>query len=199
MCKKIILVGFFCEAIELCEKCGYEIVGYVENKKNDSQYKYLGNDSEFIKKRNEYQSYELFLVPDNPKVRQKLYNIYHNNGFRFATLISPQAIVSKSAHIGEGCMIQDGVNISSNVVLGKCVRVNSMANCMHDVHIEDFCVIAPSAVLLGHVNILDKAYIGANATVLPKLTINGGCVGAGAVVTKNVMQETVIGVPARRM
>lgn len=199
MCKKIVLIGFFSEVVELCEKCGYEIVGYVDNERNDSVYQFLGNDSEFLDKMEMFLLYELFIVPDSPELREKLYNTYHNKGFRMATLISPNAIVSKSAQIGEGCMIQDGVNVSSNVVLGKCVRVNSMANCMHDVIVDDFCVIAPSAVLLGHVKVLDKAYIGANATILPEIKINGGCVGAGAVVTKDVTQEIVAGVPAKKL
>lgn len=193
---KIIVIGFFQETIELCERCGYEIAGYVDNERLSEAYEYLGNDEEFLQKRDIYVNIPLFLTPDNPTIREKLYDLYSEKGFSFQTVISPLAIVSKSAMIGEGCMVQDGCNISSGVELGKCVRVNSMANCMHDVVVDDFCVVAPSSVLLGHVVVKNKAYIGANATVLPNIVVDGGIVGAGAVLTKNVKNKIAVGVPA---
>src|SRR5258708_15500000 len=36
----------------------------------------------------------------------------------------------------------------------------------HDCVIEDYVVVAPGAVLVGHVTVRDGAFIGANATVL---------------------------------
>ncbi len=193
---KIILIGFFGEIVELCERCGYEIIGYVDNECTNGTYTYLGNDQEFLQKKEKFYNIPLFLTPDNPSIREKLYNLYSENGFSFQTIISPLATVSKTAIIAEGCMIQDGCNISSGVRLGKCVRVNSLANCMHDVSVDDFCVIAPSSVLLGHVNVKNKAYIGANATILPHIVVDGGIVGAGAVLTKNTRNKIAIGVPA---
>ena len=201
MLKKIIIVGFFDEAIELCEKAGYEIVGIVDKQRDDNMpYPYIGDDAYVIANRDIYSSIPLFLVPDEPEIREKLFFTYHDNGFTFETVVSPNAIVSKSAVIGEGCMIQDGCNISSNVKLGRCVRVNSCANIMHDSCVGDFTTIAPSSVILGRCNIGNKVYIGANATVLPDIQIRGGIVGAGAVVVKNIDDRmTVVGVPAKNL
>jgi acetyltransferase-like isoleucine patch superfamily enzyme len=49
------------------------------------------------------------------------------------------------------------------------------------------------------VNIGNKVWIGANATILPGVTIgDGAIVAAGAVVTKDVVPKTLVGgVPAR--
>lgn len=196
--KKVILIGFFSECVELCEKSGFKILGYVDKCNYFNNYNYLGNDDYFIKNKQKYLSNNLFLVPDSPSLRKRLYSKYTSEGFSFATVISPNAIISKTAVIGEGCMIQDGCNISSNVILEKCVRINSMANVMHDVSVSDFSVVAPSAVLLGHVKVNNEAYIGANATILPNLSVGEkSIVGAGAVVTKDVDNEVVVaGIPA---
>lgn len=199
--KEIVLIGFFSEAIELCEKANYSIIGYVDQEKQQTELTYLGDDFSFIQNKEKYLKYNLFLVPDSPVLRMKLYTLYHDNGFKFETVVSPDAIVSKSACIDEGCMIQAGCNISSDVVLRKCVRINSMANIMHDTMVNDFSVVAPSAVLLGRVSVGSCSYIGANATVLPGIQIKKNCmVGAGAVVTKNIEESiTVVGIPAKKL
>ncbi len=199
--KSVILIGYFIEAVELLENNGYKIKGYVDNEISDSRYQYLGSDEDFVKQKSLYKKYSLFLVPDNPKIRKKLYTFYHSEGFHFETVISKNAIVSKSAVISEGCMVQAGCNISSNVKLGCCVRVNSLANIMHDCAIGDFSVIAPSSVLLGKVKINDCVYIGANSTVLPGVKIESGAIlGAGAVLTKDISEPSAyIGVPAKKL
>ena len=197
--KKIILVGFFEEIVELCEECGYEILGYVEDAPNGSKYEFLGNDEYMMQEAERYKDIHLCLVPDNPKTRKRLYDKYHNAGYEFETVISPVAKVSKSAMIGEGCMVQAGCNVSASVHLGKCARLNCCANIMHDVWIDDFCVVAPSAVLLGQCRIQNGSYVGANATLLPNVMIDGVIVGAGAVVTKSIRKKTVVGIPAREI
>ena len=64
--------------------------------------------------------------------------------------------------------------------------------------INDFATVAPNAVLLGKVSIGEGAYIGANSTTLPYKKIGvSSIVGAGAVVTKDVEDYSVVkGVPA---
>lgn len=193
------MIGYFIETAELCERAGYKIVGIVDKTEPlCCPYEYLGDDQIFIN-RNYSKDIPLILVPDLPSVRKKLFDIYSNIGFHFETVISPLAFISPSATISEGCMIQDGCNISSNVRLGKCVRINSLANVMHDADIGDFSTIAPSSVVLGHCSIKELVYVGANATLLPGINIQSeSIVGAGAVVTKSVdNQSVVVGVPAK--
>lgn len=196
--EEVILIGYFCETVELCELCGFKIFGVVDSNKIE-KYKYLGNDEDFSKNYKEYLKYKLILTPDRPEVREKLYNHYSSMGFSFKTLVSPKALVSPTASISEGCMIQSLCNVSSETKLGKCVRLNVGANVMHNDFVEDFSVIAPNAVLLGNVNIGKSSYIGANSTILPGIKIgNNSIVGAGAVVTKNIEEDIVVtGVPAR--
>lgn len=200
--KNIILIGGFIEVFELCDKCGYKIVGLVDNyDTTKNRYEYLGNDEQFLNDKDKYMSIPLFIVPDSPKIRKKLFELYEKNGFKFETIVSPDAIVSPSAKIEEGCMIQAGCIISSNAIVKKGTRVNCCANVMHDTILGQFTTVAPSAVLLGHVNVGENVYIGANATILPGKTIVADTViGAGAVVTKDVDKAGVLmGCPAKYM
>lgn len=202
MDKQIILVGAFHEMIELCQECGFDIIGYIDNKENSMLAgKYLGTDEYVADIFKKYGNIPIVITPDNPQIREKLYKKYKEAGFKFQTIISPSAHISSMAIIGEGTVIQHGVNVSSHVCIGNFVKVNVNANVMHDCVVEDFVTIAPNAVLLGKVKVLSRSYIGSNSTILPSCCV--GCtsiVGAGAVVTKDVKSGSVVtGVPARNI
>lgn len=166
--QKIIVLGAFHETIELCELCGMEIVGLVDNNIKGSYlgYPVIGTDNDVITLAQKYKK-EVLLVngPDSSKVKRILAKKYGEAGFSFATIVSPRAYVSKSAVIGEGTIIQSGVNISSNSHIGKFCKLNFNSNIMHDVTIGNYAIIAPNAVILGRVKIGDDVYVGANSTI----------------------------------
>ena len=201
MNKDVIIVGAFHEIIELCEDCGFHIVGIIDNKIQEdySGYPILGTDDDRDKIHGEHPQCSVVISPDLPAVRIKLAKMYGESDYQFATVISPKANISRSATIGVGTVIQAGVNVSAETTIGEFVKVNTYANVMHDNKVGDFTTIAPNAVLLGYVNIGRSAYIGANSTILPYVVVGSAAtVGAGAVVTKNVpVQRTVKGVPAK--
>ena len=196
--KKTIMIGYFKETAELCRRCGFEIAGVVDRNPRGGDI-FLGDDAFFRENFEKYLDCTLVITPDNPRIRRRLYHDYKALGFTMQTLIAPEAVVSSSAYIGEGCIIQSQCHISSDVCLGKCVRANVAANIMHNVEIDDFATVAPCACLLGYVAIGAGAYIGANSTILPYKHVGADAVvGAGAVVTKDVcIKETVVGVPAK--
>jgi sugar O-acyltransferase (sialic acid O-acetyltransferase NeuD family) len=203
MNKRVILVGAFHEIIELCELCGKRIVGIIDNNVTDNYFgcEILGGDSIAADLYDDFKDIPLLITPDNPQSRKQLSRYYSELGFKFDSLISPKATISKSAKLGTGTIIQSGVNISSLVTIGNFVKLNSFSNVMHDAVISDYVTIAPNAVLLGRVQVFDCAYIGSNATILSgKHIYRNSLVGAGSVVTKDVAEGiTVAGNPAKEM
>jgi UDP-N-acetylbacillosamine N-acetyltransferase len=202
MSNKVILVGGFIEIIELCEDNNLEIVGLIDKIERQSFFSYplLGQDDEVKEISLKFPNSSIIITPDNPSIRQKLFLHYRNYGFDFKTLISKNAIISKSVKIGFGSIIQTGVNVSASVNIGEFVKVNSCANIMHNAEIGNFTTIAPNAVILGYVTIGKHCYIGSNATILPHIQIcDNVTIGAGAVVTKNILTPNSVytGIPAK--
>lgn len=201
MNREIILIGGFHEIIELCEEIGYKIIGIIDNNLEETYlgYPIIGTDdmAEIIFRK--YGNTPLVITPDLPSTRKKLFLLYSKYSFKFETIISPSAKISKSSIIGTGAIIQHQVNVSSNVKIGNFTKLNVGCNVMHDSNIEDFVTVAPNAVILGRVKIGSNTYIGANSTILPDKSIGENViVGAGAVVAKNFGSNLIIkGIPAK--
>lgn len=199
--KDIILVGAFHEVIELANECNLNIIGIIDNniKKRYFNIQILGSDREAEEIYLKYSKVPLVISPDVPQVRERLFKFYSTIGFKFQNLISPKADISKSASLGNGILVQQNVNITSNVIIKDGVRLNVCACVMHDSIINAFTTLAPCSVILGRVNIGKRVYIGANATILPLISIGeDSIIGAGSVVIRDVEPNiTVVGVPAK--
>lgn len=200
---RVLLVGAFHETIELCEACGKEIVGIIvaEGDAAPQGQRIVGSDGEVARIRLEHPDVPLVIVPDAPQARERLARHFSQEGFSFATLVHPRALLSPSCAIGSGSTVQSGVTVSTQARTGEFVRLNTGATVMHDVEIGDFATVAPRATLLGGVSVGARAYIGAGSVVLPGVEIGrGAVVGAGAVVTRPVEAGRVVaGNPAREM
>lgn len=201
--REILLIGAFHEMIELCEDAGFRIKGIIDNNIEGEYmgYPIIGKDKDAEKLYEDYSQCAVVIAPDEPHIRKELVALYQSIGFGFVTVIHPKATISRSAKVGEGTVIQQGVNISANTTVGCFCKLNTNCNVMHDNMVSDFVTIAPDAVLLGYVNVGKLSYIGANSTILPKCKIGDMVmVGAGAVVTKDVDNSLIVlGVPARTL
>ena len=123
------------------------------------------------------------------------------------------AHVLPKAIIGKECNICDHVFIENEVSIGNRVTIKSGVQLWDGIEVEDDVFIGPNATFTNDRFPRSKVYpeqflkiklckgssIGANATILPGLTIGANAmVGAGAVVTKDVPPNTiVVGNPAK--
>ncbi|HXS60906.1 MAG TPA: acetyltransferase [Candidatus Sulfopaludibacter sp.] len=209
--RSVILIGGFIEIIELLLNNCYNIAGIVDKSIDNisvhyrNSFQYLGDDEKVISliNNNKIGNIQILLSPDLPEVREKLYNFYEIKNIKHINLISLKANISSSSKIQEesSIIIQDFVNVSSNVIISRGVHINTYGNIMHDCILEDFVTIAPNAVLLGGVKVGKNSYVGSNATILPGIKIGkNSIVGAGAVVTHDVEEGSiVVGVPATKI
>ena len=116
--------------------------------------------------------------------------------------------------IGKNCSIGQNVMIGPNVVVGDGCKIQNNVSLYDGVVLENDVFVGPSVVFTNVINprafierksefkktlIKKGASIGANATIIGGVTIGEyAFVGAGAVVTKDVTNHTlVIGNPAK--
>jgi UDP-N-acetylbacillosamine N-acetyltransferase len=158
---------------------------------------WIGNDAEWPRWSAVHPDVAVIVTVDVPRMRQRLASEYGLD--RGMTVVASSAAVSPRARTGSGCIIQRGVMVSADAVIGDAVKINMGAQIHHDCRVGSYSTIAPGACLLGAVTVGEQVFVGANATVLPHRRIGShAIVGAGAVVAKDVPEGmTVTGVPAR--
>ncbi|MGN7787936.1 acyltransferase [Niabella sp. 22666] len=123
-------------------------------------------------------------------------------------------VILKGAVIGKNCNINCQVFIENDVLIGDNVTIKPGVQIWDGVHLEDNVFIGPNVTFtndlmprsrnkdfkLEKTRVKTGASIGANATILPGITIGeNALIGAGSVVTKDVpANEIWVGNPAKK-
>lgn len=204
--KDLIIVcagGFGKEALSVAEAMNkvelhWNILGFIDDTKEFGEeifrgYKVLGSIKNWQPKPNEYFAIGMA----NPQAKEKLYNIIHSRGGKFATLIHPSLNIPNETVIGEGCILSLAW-IGINVTLGKCVHV--AGSMIGEAIIDDFSTTTGFANIAG-AKIGKRVFIGSHAVVLNGKKVGDDVtIGAGSIVFNNVKSNTtVIGNPARKL
>lgn len=123
------------------------------------------------------------------------------------TTIWQFCVILPKAKIGKNCNINCQVFIENDVLIGDNVTIKPGVQIWDGVQIEDDVFIGPNVTFTNDLHPRSKQYpkaflktlikkgssIGANATILPGITVGEySMVGAGSVVTKNVAPYTVV-------
>jgi acetyltransferase-like isoleucine patch superfamily enzyme len=120
---------------------------------------------------------------------------YSSHIHMWAKFYNPAGVqIGKDTIIGSNIFLdgRDKLKIGNHVDIASEVMIY---NSEHDIHSEDFAPITAPVI------IEDYCFIGPRAIILPGVTIKkGAVVAAGAVVTKDVEEFTVVGgVPASKI
>ena len=130
------------------------------------------------------------------------------------TMIWQYCVVLEKAVIGKNCNINFNVFIENQVIIGDNVTIKPGVQIWDGMTVEDNVFIGPNVTFTNDKNPKSKnkdfqllktvvksgASIGANATILPGITIfENAIIGAGSVVTKDVPAgEIWFGNPAKK-
>lgn len=141
------------------------------------------------------------------------YAMLESNSIGEGTRVWAFAHILPGAKIGKDCNICDQTFIENDVVIGNRVTIKSGVHIWDGIRLEDDVFIGPSVAFTNDKYPKSKQYpekyintvvrrgasIGANATLLPGITVGeNAMVGAGAVVTEDVPNNSlVVGNPAR--
>lgn len=137
----------------------------------------------------------------DPSLRARLDMALSAAGMEQVSVVHPNAGMGSQAVVGAGAVICAGVQVSTNVVLGRSAHLNPNATIGHDTVLGDYVSVNPGAIVSGNCHIGTGALLGAGSVVLQGLAVGEhALVGAAACVTRDLAANVVaIGVPARQI
>ncbi len=192
-------------ALEIFEKNGVTVYGFLSDNKEEhgkeiDAVTVLGgtDDESFLKIIG--KKCEAFVATDDTRLRKSLVKMLHDERkVQPANAVHPDALIAKSATIGHGNFINQGVRIGAGTTVGSQCLLHSGAMLDFDVTVANFVQIGAGATIGSGTTLEEGAFIGTGATILSGVTIGKGArVGAGSVVVAHVgAKETVFGNPAQ--
>ena len=142
-----------------------------------------------------------FVALGNSAVRQRIGEELTAAGHPLATLIHPQATLSPTATLGAGTLVVAGAIINADTRVGDHVIINTRASVDHDCIIAHGVHIAPGATLCGGVQVGERSFVCAGATMIPLTKLPAdSTLGAGSTLLSPADAPGVwVGSPARRI
>ena len=191
--KDIVLIGGggHCKSvIDVIEQEGqFRIAGIVDTPEflgsNILGYPVIGNDSDLASLAKKYQ-YALITVGQikSPLLRIKLFDLATKAGFTMASIISPNAYVSKYSSIGNGVVIMHNSIVNAKASIGNNCIINSKALIEHDCQIFEHCHISTNATINGGVIVESGSFVGSGVITKELIIISkGSFIKAGSLVT----------------
>ncbi|GAA0321588.1 acetyltransferase [Psychrobacter aestuarii] len=133
----------------------------------------------------------------NSDLNSRVFELFSEMGYCFASVISPYAIVSEYAQLSEGVQVMHGAIIQSRAKIGMNTLINTGAVVEHDCCIGSYNHIAPGATLSGNVVTEDHVHIGTGASIIQSIKVGtGATIGAGCSIVRDIFRNQVV-VPAK--
>ena len=166
----LLIFGGKSTAIEIAE-VAYEFY----NNKFDS-IKFVIGDNETKLDSNQIYDSELnnFVLTNNSKyiisfsnhnLRIKIEDWMKNIGVKATNILHPNAIISKSATIGNGNYVAANTVISSKARIGNHNIINFNTTVGHDAFLNDHIIVNPGVRISGNVHIESRVLVGANSFI----------------------------------
>lgn len=194
--KKLIIIGTSTTAATIKKFVQhyqlFEIVGFAVNRE------YLTNDEYCEKPVYAIENLERIIDKDKDLLfvaiqwnrlnadRKQVYMNLKSQGWHFANIISPNAIVNGKI-TGDNCWIADNVVIDFGATIGSNVFIKIGAFIADNANISNHCFIGAKSTIAGGCNIGEQSFVGLNATIFDCTTVGRKClIGACTVVKRNL-------------
>ena len=135
----------------------------------------------------------------NNRIRANKLRWLAQNMAPIVSLIHPNAVISRYAYLGDGCVVMSGVVVNADTNIADGVILNTGCSVDHDCAIGSYAHISPGARLAGGVCVGAHSWVGIGACVNEQVSIGRQVViGAGAAVVSDLDDGvTAVGVPAK--
>lgn len=119
-------------------------------------------------------------------------------GAQFTNLLHPLAYISRTAQLGEGCIVSPHATVAAEARLGQQVFINVGAVVGHQANVGDYSSLSPSTLLLGHASVGEQVFMGSLSVVTVAQKVGNNCrVSAGSVIYNDIPAHArVLGNPA---
>lgn len=203
--KRIVMLGgggFGTFARDLCLFCGHEPFGVLDNYKRKGESvngcPVLG-PVDLVQDAALRESCEFVVAISDFKLRREWAQLVRSAGGRLANLLHPNIVVSPSARLGEGVMVNAFSFIYANAHVGDLTLIESHCVIGTEVVVGEACMIAPGVHINRGARIGEDTFVGSGGMVAPNVTIGRGCaIGAAAAVFRDVPEGKIaVGVPAK--
>ena len=124
-----------------------------------------------------YEQYKLLIVTiGNNKLREKVYRDAESIGYRFPNIIATSAYISPYAQVGFGCVILNNVVVQNNAKIGNGVILNPGVEIHHDCVIGNNVLIYTNSVVRTFAKVGDRAHLGSTLTIRNECIVPEDCV-----------------------
>ena len=188
--------GFAKEVVEIGRANGFSIEDYYASHPGGLNLKHRGYLEELLENRSIYGGVALAVGAINRSTvnaRRELISWLDRHGFETPALISPHAIVAKSAKVGTGSYIAHAVVLAEDSVVGRFGLINTNALVGHDAVLGENVTVSSLCFIGGGATVGNHSLIGATARVLQGARIgNDALIGFGCTVLRKVNDHQTI-------
>ena len=201
MKKKILIIGTgghansLADVISMSDK--FKVFVMIAKSKNDkifsTKYKIIGLEKNLAEIKNKIK-YALIGFGSIKSFNRRLtiFNKLKKIGFRFPSIISKYAYVSKNSKISEGTIVMHGAFINTGSKIGQNCIINSKSIIEHDAVIENNSHIAPGAIICGSAKIGKNCIIGAGSVVKEGVKVSSNSIiGANSFLDKDLKPNKI--------
>ena len=124
--------------------------------------------------------------------RKNVYLQLKKEGYKFANLISPTALINGNI-VGENCWIADNVVVDYGATIADNVFIKVGASVLENVKVEKHCFIGGRSLIGGAAIIGEQSFVGLSAVIFDKVVVGRKCiVGACTALKRNLDDFSII-------